>query len=76
MIDTFIQVYLPYVLSAITITQIVMAGNKHKNAWALGLINQAFWLLWIIWTQNWGFMPMNAAIWVVYIRNHIKWNRV
>lgn len=65
--------YLPWLLSAITIYMTVLAGNKHRMAWAVGLANQALWLLWIVSTEAWGLLPMNAALWVVYARNHFKW---
>jgi hypothetical protein len=65
--------FLPWLMSAITIWMTLMAGNKNRNAWAIGLINQALWLVWIIAVGAWGLLPMNAALWVVYARNHIKW---
>ena len=74
MSDT-IRTYLPWLLSAITIWTMFLAGNKHRNAWAVGLVNQALWLVWIISAQAWGLLPMNAALWIVYGRNHWKWNR-
>jgi hypothetical protein len=66
--------YLPWLLSAITIWMNVLAGNKHKSAWAVGLVNQALWLVWIISTGTWGLLPMNFALWIVYGRNHWRWN--
>lgn len=64
---------LPWLLSAITIWMTVLAGNRHPNAWAVGLMNQALWLVWIIASHSWGLLPMNAALWLVYGRNHLKW---
>lgn len=64
---------LPWVLSAITIWMNVLAGNKHRSAWLVGLCNQALWLLWIIATSTWGLIPMNFALWIVYARNHWRW---
>lgn len=69
-----IETYLPYLLSAITIWMTLLAGNKHNNAWIVGLINQALWLIWIIASATWGMLPMNIALWIVYARNHFKWN--
>jgi hypothetical protein len=74
MIDA-IRIYLPWLLSAITIWMTMLAGNKHPNAWAVGLGNQALWLIWIVLTGSWGFVPMNFALWIVYARNHWKWRR-
>ena len=69
-----IETHLPWLLSAITIYMTVMAGNKHRMAWAIGLVNQALWLVWIISSSAWGLIPMNVALWVAYGRNHLKWN--
>lgn len=65
---------LPWLLSIITIYMTILAGNKHKNAWIVGLINQALWTLWIITTKTHGLLPMNIALWFLYGRNHLKWN--
>lgn len=67
---------LPWLLSAITIWMTVLAGNKHKLAWLVGLANQALWFTWIVASGTWGMLPMNLALWVVYSRNHFKWSKV
>jgi len=70
-----ISTYLPWLLSAITIWMTLLAGNLYRNAWLIGLVNQALWLVWIITVGAWGLLPMNAALWIVYARNHWKWTR-
>lgn len=65
--------YLPYLLSAITIWMTVLTGNLHRHTWLLGLANQALWLVWIVVSESWGFIPLNVALWYVYCRNHYKW---
>jgi hypothetical protein len=70
-----IRDYLPWPLSAITIYMTILAGNKSRNAWLYGLVNQALWLLWILTTGAYGLLPMNAALWLLYGRNHLKWSR-
>lgn len=65
---------LPYILSAITIYTMFLAGNKKQHAWLVGLLNQALWLTWIILTKTWGLLPMNVAMCVMYYRNYIKWS--
>lgn len=67
--------YMPWLLSAITIYMTILAGNKTRWAWAIGLVNQALWLVWIFAAQAWGLLPMNIALWIVYSRNHLKWMR-
>lgn len=64
---------LPWIMSAITIYMTVLAGNKHRFAWVVGLFNQALWLVWIVSTETWGLVPMNIALWIVYGRNHMRW---
>jgi hypothetical protein len=71
----YIATYLPWLLSAITIWMTLLAGNKHPQAWLVGLVNQGLWLFWICVTGSWGFLPMNLALWIVYGRNHLKWQR-
>jgi len=68
-----IATYLPFLLSALTIWMTLLAGNKHRSAWLVGLVNQALWLVWIVATEAWGLVPLNAALWIVYARNHFKW---
>jgi len=70
-----IQTYLPWLLSAITIWMTFLAGNKHPLAWAIGIVNQALWLIWICISSAWGLLPMNFALWYLYFRNHLKWQR-
>jgi len=65
--------YLPWLLSAITIWMTLLAGNMHRNAWLVGLFNQALWAVWIVLSGTWGLVPLNLALWVVYYRNHAKW---
>jgi hypothetical protein len=65
--------YLPWLLSAVTVYMNVLAGDVAPHTWAVGLVGQAGWLVWIVATRNWGFLPMNIALWVVYGRNHFLW---
>ena len=68
------SVYLPWLLSALTIYTMFLAGNMRRGAWVVGLINQALWLGWIASTHTWGLLPMNVALWIVYFRNYVKWS--
>ena len=66
--------YMPWLLSAITAWMTLLAGDRHPKAWAVGMVNQALWLVWIASASAWGLLPMNAVLWVVYVRNHRKWS--
>lgn len=74
MTSALIRDQLPWLLSAITLFMTVLAGNKHRAAWLVGLLAQALWLVWIVEIRAWGLLPMNAALWLVYARNHWRWN--
>lgn len=69
----FLLVVMPWVLSACTIAVNLMAGGKHRHTWALALIGQLGWTAWIAAAGEWGFVPMNVVLWVVYARNHMRW---
>ncbi len=68
-----IVAYLPWLLSAVTIWMTLLAGNKTRWAWAIGLGNQALWITWIVASESWGLIPMCLALIIVYARNHLKW---
>jgi hypothetical protein len=68
--------WLPFVLSAVTIWMTLLAGNMHRSAWLVGLVNQALWLFWIVLSATWGLIPLNAVLWIVYYRNHLKWSEL
>jgi hypothetical protein len=57
-----IRIYLPWLLSAITIWTNLLAGNLNRNTWLIGMVNQVLWLIWIIATRSWGFIPLNIAL--------------
>ena len=70
-----ITLYLPWRLGAFTIVGMVMAGNKHRLSWAVGLLGQVFWLVWIMASESWGLLPSCLVLVVVYGRNHLKWSK-
>lgn len=69
----FIVEYLPWLLSAITIWMTLLAGSLHRQAWLVGMVGQALWLIWIVLSETWGLIPLNIGLWIVYWRNHLKW---
>lgn len=73
--NELIRTYLPWFLSAITIYMTLLAGDRHRNTWLIGLLAQALWLAWILAVQAWGLIPMNIALWIVYGRNHLIWRK-
>jgi hypothetical protein len=72
---SLIIVYLPWLLSCMTIVSSWLTGNKNKFGWIVALASQALWLVWIFASRNWGFLPLNAMLWIVYVRNYRAWSR-
>lgn len=64
---------LPWVISALTITAMHLAGNKSRHAWTLGLFNQTLWTAWVVHTESWGLLVTVAGMIFVYTRNLRKW---
>lgn len=67
-----IATYLPWLLSVLTITVNIMAGDNRLRTWDLALFNTGLWLVWIVATDNYGFLPMTLALGVIFTRNLIK----
>lgn len=66
---------LPWLLSAVTIWMMVLAGNTRLSAWKVGLFNQALWAVWIVLTSAWGLVPLTLVMTAVCLRNWHKWRR-
>ena len=67
--------YLPWGLSALSLAMAYMTGNKWRMVWLFGLFIQCLWLTWVFASGLWGFLPLTASLFVVYFRNHLKWER-
>jgi len=52
-----------------------VVGNRSWKGWAIGLGNQALWLVFIFAFQAWGLLPLSLALIVTYSRNLIRWRR-
>lgn len=65
--------YFPYVLSLATVYMTLLQGRKEPSSWVIGLINQVGWTTWILLSGNYGFLLLNAALWILYARNYMLW---
>lgn len=64
---------IPLALSVNTVIVMWLAGSKRVTAWALGLVGQAGWLLFVIVFGAWGLLPLVVALTFVYGRNLRRW---
>ncbi len=67
--------YMTWFMSAVTITSVWLTGNKDVRGWYLGLFSQSLWVIYIIVTHTWGFIPTTAFLAVIQFRNALKWRR-
>lgn len=70
-----ITLYLPWIISVLTIGHTILVGNKSLHGWTLALFNQVLWSIWVVSAAAWGLLPLNIALWVIYSRNFVKWKR-
>lgn len=64
-----------YVLTAVGVTGLWLAGRKVWWAWFVGLGAQGLWLAYAISTRQWGFLVSAFAYGWVYARNGLRWTR-
>lgn len=62
-----------FVLAAVGICGIALAGSKMKIGWAIGLFAQVLWIIYGLVTHQWGFILSAVAYGYVYARNWWKW---
>ena len=62
-----------WLMSAMTLATMWLAGNKDWRAWVVGLLNQGFWLYFIFDKRAFGLLPMTIVLFCLYVRNLYKW---
>lgn len=67
--------YWSWVLAAIGITGLYIAGRRNWIGWAIGFGVQWVWLAYALATRQWGFVASAIAYGVVYAKNLISWRR-
>ena len=60
--------------SAFVIVGYWLIGNRNKWGHVLMLCSQPLFLAVIFITKAWGLLPMNIFMWIITIRNTIKWH--
>jgi len=70
-----ITIIMPYVLSVNTMFSMHYVGKLRTIGWALQLGGQFGWLLWMVVSQNFGFLLLNAFMWYVIIKNLLAWRK-
>jgi nicotinamide riboside transporter PnuC len=64
-----------YLLAAVGILGIWLAGRRNLWGWALGVGAQVLWIIYALVTDQYGFIVSALAYAVVYARNWYQWRR-
>ena len=64
-----------YLLTAVGVTGIWLAGRKSTWGWAIGLGAQVLWVAYAVATRQWGFIISALVYGSVYARNWVRWTR-
>lgn len=64
-----------YILTAVGIAGLFLAGSKNKLGWLLGVFAQALWITYATVSHQYGFYISAVAYAWVYGRNYWKWHK-
>ncbi|WFE60816.1 hypothetical protein [Micromonospora sp. WMMD712] len=62
-----------WLLMAVGVTGLYLAGKRSWTGWAIGLAGQFLWLAYSLVTEQWGFLASCFVYGAVYIRNLRAW---
>lgn len=62
-----------WLLMAVGVTGLYLAGRRYWIGWAIGLGSQVLWLAYSISTRQWGFLVSCFVYGAVHLRNLIAW---
>jgi hypothetical protein len=64
-----------WIISAISVTSLILVGNKQKAGWLLALANQVLWAVFALTVGKPGLLVGVAAYTIVNLRNYRRWCR-
>jgi hypothetical protein len=67
--------YWSYLLTAVGVFGLWLAGRKDRRGWIVGLCAQVLWIAYATATRQWGFYVSALAYGWVYARNARAWRR-
>lgn len=69
----FTALYLPIIISLITIWMTVEVGRKKRYSWIIGIIGNSLHIGWIFLTGAYGYLLVDIAMIVLFARNYWLW---
>lgn len=67
--------YWSYLLTAVGVFGLWLAGRKDRRGWMVGIGAQTLWIAYATATQQWGFYISALAYGWVYIKNARAWKK-
>jgi hypothetical protein len=64
-----------WILTAIGVFGLYLAGKKNRYGWAVGISAQLLWLTYAITTEQYGFIVSSFAYGWVYCKNFLAWRK-
>lgn len=64
-----------WLLAAIGLSGVFLAGNSRKLGWAIGVGVQVLWLAYAVTSRQWGFLVSAIGYGGMYGRNWWRWHR-
>lgn len=65
--------YWSWILTAVGVFGLYLAGRKSPWGWAVGIGAQVLWFAYAVSTRQWGFVVSCIAYGAVYVRNFQAW---
>jgi hypothetical protein len=62
-----------WILSILTILTLWFVGNKSIWGPIIGFVSQIIWIVYIALTVQWGLLPMEIVLLIVYVRMFFLW---
>lgn len=62
-----------WLLAAVGVFGLYLAGKKNPMGWAVGLAAQVLWIAYALVTKQWGFIASALAYGWVYGKNYRSW---
>lgn len=64
-----------YLLAAVGVLGLYLAGRRNRWGWFVGLAAQVLWIAYALITTQYGFLVSALAYASVYASNFLKWKR-
>lgn len=61
-----------WLLAAVGILGLWIAGSGHREGWMIGMGAQLLWISYALFTEQYGFIPAALCYGAVYLRNWVR----